>query len=207
MADTWRARILTLAAWAVAGWSATYWALQWAGDRPALPPASSAAPPPAITADPVPVARMFGPAIEAPAPEPVAPVVVAVDPAARFTLVGVVADRTRSGVALLSIEGQPARPYSVGARIEERYRLHSVTARSATLTGPDNGTRFTVPLATPGTLPTRPVAALPGGPGLPARPAAAAASAPPAGASTAAPSIPLPRFGPLPAASMARRTS
>jgi general secretion pathway protein C len=180
MADTWRARILTLAAWAVAGWSATYWALQWAGDRPALPPASSAAPPPAITA---------------------------VDPAARFTLVGVVADRTRSGVALLSIEGQPARPYSVGARIEERYRLHSVTARSATLTGPESGTRFTVPLATPGTLPARPVAALPGGPGLPARPAAATASAPPAGAGTAAPSIPMPRFGPQPAASMARRTS
>lgn len=211
---------MTLAAWALAAWGASYWALQFAGARPpAATPAVAAAPP--VATEPVQVARLFGPAIEVKAPEPVAPVVV--DPSRRFALVGVVAGRAADSLALLSLEGKPARPYRVGSRIDNAFTLKSVTTRSAVLTEADTGTTFTVNLAVPGASqsgPTGMPSASAGTPGLPgggfnpaAAAAAAAAAANPGAASTipggpgAAPGIPLPRFGPLPAASMGRRSS
>jgi general secretion pathway protein C len=188
MSDTWPARLLTLAAWALAAWSATYWALQFPGTKGSEPPLA-AAPAPAMDAEPTQVGRLFGPAIEVQAPEPApaplpVPVVVAVveDPATRFALVGVVADQARSGVALLSVEGRPARPYRVGSTIEDAYQLKSVSASSATLTETASGTTFTVDL-----------------------PAAAARGA--SAGTAVAPGIPLPWPGPMPAASMGRRSS
>jgi len=205
MADTWAPRILTLLAWALAAWSVTFWALQFQG---AAPSAAAPAPPPAqaLAAEPADVAKVFGPPIETKAPEPVAvavPVVAVVDPATRFALSGVVASLAPDGVALLSVEGRPARPYRVGASIDNAYTLKSVTSRSAVLVEKASGTTFTVALAAPGSATPGSGAAVQGAPTMPAT-SPAFGNVPAAGAS---PAIPTPRAGPIPAASMGRRSS
>lgn len=200
MADTWPPRILTLLAWALAAWSITYWVLQFQGAAPAAAtPVVAAAK--ALAAEPADVARVFGPAIQTKAPEPV--VAVVVDPSTRFLLSGVVASRAQRGVALLSVEGKPARPYRVGASIDNAYTLKSVTARSAVLVENASGTTFTVALAaTGGAAPAT-------GPGVPPAPGTSTTSPSPGNPPAAgpAPTLPMPRFGPIPPASMGRRSS
>ena len=71
-------------------------------------------------------------------------------PKAIAALVGVVADRASSGVALIAVDGKAARPYRVGSQIEDEYTLKSVALRSATLAAlaPPQAA-FTLELATP----------------------------------------------------------
>ena len=148
MADTWIPRLVTLAVWALLAWSASFWVLQTTAMRTAFAPAAPVSPAP-VAAEPLHVARVFGPAIEARPAEAVA-AAPAVDHSARFALQGVVAGRGKAGVALLSVEGRPPRPYRVGAKVDDAYTLQSVTAASATLTPPDNGPAFTVQVPSPG---------------------------------------------------------
>ena len=148
MVVTWFPRVLTLAIWALAAWSAAFWALRFAGTVPAVPvPAAVSNPVP--TGEPVNVARVFGPAIDKPG-EPASAAAV-IDPRTRFALVGVVASRAANGVALLSVEGKPARPYRVGSTIDNGYTLKSVSVRSATLAALQTGATFTVDLSTSAT--------------------------------------------------------
>ena len=60
----------------------------------------------------------------------------------RFKLIGVMAARGSEartpGVALVSVDDKPARPYRAGARIEERVFLREVSARGAAF-GPETG--------------------------------------------------------------------
>lgn len=51
----------------------------------------------------------------------------------RFKLLGVLAYKTQEGYALIAIDGKPAKPYPVGATLEEGWILKSVAARSAIL--------------------------------------------------------------------------
>jgi len=53
--------------------------------------------------------------------------------AGRFSLVGVVADGHRWGAALIAVDGKPARPYRVGAVIEDGVTLLAVEQRRAVL--------------------------------------------------------------------------
>lgn len=131
MAGRWLPKTLTLSVWALAGLSASYWALRFAGAK-ALSitvPAPAAATPDSSPAD---LAKVFGPPI-ALAPAAVASAPKAIDPSTRFALLGVVAGRSSAGVALISVEGKTARPYRVGSRIDDAYVLKSVAVRSATL--------------------------------------------------------------------------
>lgn len=120
-----------MSVWALAALSATYWVLKFAGaNSPSVSVASVAGPAPA--SDPVNIAKVFGPPVAvASAPLPNTP--PAIDPSARFSLLGVVADRGNAGVALISVEGKAARPYRVGSQITDTYLLKSVSTRSATL--------------------------------------------------------------------------
>jgi general secretion pathway protein C len=191
MADKWSLRAVTLAVWALAAWSAGYWTLQFVGSGAVT--ASTPAPQPAAVpnSEPAQMARVFGPGVDKPAEVTAAP--IAVDPGLRFALVGVVASRASTGVALLSVEGKPARPYRVGSTIDDGYTLKSVTARSATLATTQTGVSFTVNLAA---VPASPAnAGAPTGfgvPGLPASPASAATA---------------PRVGPGTPLPMTRRSS
>lgn len=112
----------------LAGASAVYWGLKWSG-----PGASSAAASLAVAdaapTDPQALARALGGGAVA-VPQAV---VAAVSVAGRLSLVGVVATRSRGGAALISIDGKPARPYRVGARVDDALVLQSVAPRRAVL--------------------------------------------------------------------------
>jgi len=58
---------------------------------------------------------------------------VAPEAASRFALSGVVADPSKQGAALISIDGKPPRPFRVGSKVGDNYVLQSVGVRAATL--------------------------------------------------------------------------
>ena len=131
MAGKWLSRIVTFAVWTLTAISVTWWSLKFVGARaPTMtaPVLSSPAP----GSDPADLAKVFGPPIAAPMAA-VAATPAAIDPGTRFALVGVVANRASSGVAIISIDGKAALPYRVGSQIEESYKLKSVAPRSAVL--------------------------------------------------------------------------
>ena len=59
--------------------------------------------------------------------------------ASRFQLVGVVSDASRHGAALIVVDGRPAKPYHVGAVVDEGIVLQSVAPRRAVLAKADGG--------------------------------------------------------------------
>jgi general secretion pathway protein C len=54
-------------------------------------------------------------------------------------LLGVVADASSGGAALISVDGQPARPFAVGTSLDGRLVLQSVSGRRAVLATDRNG--------------------------------------------------------------------
>lgn len=125
----WGVRLGTLALWAVAGASVVFWGL-----RLSAPPASGMAPvaaPAPLAPDAQALARLLGAApaqAAAPSAAPVAPL------ASRFTLVGVLSGRNSGGgAALIAVDGQPAKPYRVGAVVEEGLVLQALGPRQAQL--------------------------------------------------------------------------
>jgi len=123
----WWLRIATFLLAALAAASAAYWVLKWSA-----PAATGAAPSAALSfsraaqTDPQVVARLLGGGQKT--------VVALVESAAsRFKLMGVVANRAHGGYALISVDGKPARPYQVGAALNESLVLKSVAPRSAAL--------------------------------------------------------------------------
>lgn len=131
-AGNWAVRGATFALWALAALSATYWALKFAA-RPAAPLAAVPAGGRVVVPDPAAVARLLGanPASASAGPTPTL--------ASRFNLVGVAARTSGSGAALISVDGKPAKPYRVGAQIEDGVVLQSVQGRSAVLAAAVDG--------------------------------------------------------------------
>jgi general secretion pathway protein C len=115
----------TFAVWALVAASAVFWALKLGGS------ADNAAPPPVVRSpapvNPVALARLLGasPATAA------APQVASL--ASRFALLGVVAGRGRDGAALIAVDGKPAKPFRLGATVDEGLLLQSVQKRAAVL--------------------------------------------------------------------------
>ena len=78
------------------------------------------------------LSRLFG-------AEPVTEVAAAPAASSRFRLLGVMAAKpapeggTTPGVALISIDGKPARAFVAGARIEDRLVLQNVSLRTASI--------------------------------------------------------------------------
>jgi general secretion pathway protein C len=133
MQNRWAVAGSTFLLWALVAGSAVYWGMRLSAPAggPAMAPAVVRTP---SAADPAALARLLGasPTTAAAKPAPSA--------ASRFALVGVVANRSQRGAALISIDGKPAKPYRVGSTIEEGLVLQSVAARRAVLaesaTGP-----------------------------------------------------------------------
>ena len=122
----WPLRITTFVLAALAAGSAAYWALKWSAAVPASQTAAVLIPtPPSV--DPLAVARLLGGG-QSGATSAALPAATS-----QFKLTGVVADRAQGGYALISIDGKPARPVRVGARVNDTLLLQSVTARSAAL--------------------------------------------------------------------------
>jgi len=140
----WRLRLVTLLAAAGASASASYWALKFNAVPPALAKTEIAAPRPR-TIDPQFVARALGGSAQGQDPGSANSPLEA--EAARFKLAGIVSAHKNGGYALISIDGQAAKPFSVGARINESWVLRSVQLRSATLsTNMDAPTSMTLEL-------------------------------------------------------------
>ena len=129
------ARWWTFGLWALVAGSALYWALQLFVVAPAAPPGTVAVQPGAGARGDL--ARLFG--ADAPAP-----VVATAAPVAdnRFQLVGVLSPRgaqaSREGLALIAVDGGPAKAFRVGASVADGTVLQSVRARGVTL-GPRGG--------------------------------------------------------------------
>lgn len=96
--------------------------------------------------DPVSVARVLG-ALPDVAQMPAVPVVASI----QYGLSGVAAARPPDGAALISVNGQPPRPYRVGASLEGGLVLQSVSRRGARLGASLNG-----PATVELTLPSNP---------------------------------------------------
>lgn len=121
--------------WLAAGLSAGYWALLAVGRSPPTPVA--AAPVSLPVADPATVARALGAREAPPATETAqapAPVVT------RYTLLGVVSSPGRQGAALIAVGDEPARPFRVGATVDNGLVLQAVgrgaVRLGATVSGP-----------------------------------------------------------------------
>jgi general secretion pathway protein C len=131
---TWTVRGATFALWALAAASAMYWGLKLgATSRPVNAPVP--APRQVAAADPAAIARLLGSTPTAAAASMAAPSL-----ASRFQLVGVAAgERSGGGAAVIAVDGKPARPYKVGAMIEEGLLLQAVRGRTATLAAETTG--------------------------------------------------------------------
>ena len=123
---SWISSVLTLLVWALVGASAIAWGLRLSEPAPADLPVPAAQP---VQVSASAIAKWLGPTA-APAAEPVA--------SARYALLGVIA-QGRRGVALLSVDGQPARPYLVGSLIHEGLILKAVGPRHAELAADRKG--------------------------------------------------------------------
>lgn len=134
----WAPRGAGFVLWALVAACAAFWGLKFSA-RPGapLPLATGAGGPPA--ADPAAVARLLGAgASSAGTAAPVASL------GSRFALVGVVAGSpsngaSRNGAALISVDGKPARPYRVGAQVDDGLVLQSVAPRRAVLAADARG--------------------------------------------------------------------
>jgi general secretion pathway protein C len=125
------ARWWTFGVWALVAGSALFWGLRVFVQAPAAPPDTLVAQPGGdVRGD---LTRLFG----ADAPPPVVEAVAAPVPDTRFTLVGVVSPRNagaaREGVALIAIDGNPAKAYRVGMVVDGNTVLQTVHARGAQL--------------------------------------------------------------------------
>ncbi len=121
------------ALWLAAGLSAGFWVLQALGRSPVTPLAVAA--PSSIQVDSLAVARALG-------AQPVAAAAPNAPPVAtgtQYQLQGVVAASAAGGAALIAVNGQPPRPYRVGASIEGGLVLQAVSRRSARLGASMNG--------------------------------------------------------------------
>lgn len=103
-----------------------FWGLRLASPADAVA-AAATMPRPSVSADSDAVARLLG-VLPSTSTAPVAP-----EAASRFALSGVVADPSKQGAALISIDGKPPRPFRVGSKVGDNYVLQSVGVRAATL--------------------------------------------------------------------------
>jgi general secretion pathway protein C len=123
----WALRVTTLLLWVLAAGSLVYWGLRIAPRAPVAAVAAAGRTP--LAADPEAVARLLG--ATAAAASPVATPMGSL--ASRFNLQGVVAARSRRGAALIAVDGKPARPFRVGATVDDGLVLQAVEGRRATL--------------------------------------------------------------------------
>ncbi len=138
----WTVRLTTFLLWALAAGSAAFWILQ-SMDAP-TPSAALTAARAGEAQEPSLTPRV---AVALGAKNPVAPTAAGALSAlqARLQLQGVLAVGATRGAALISVDGKPAKPYSVGSAIEEGLEVTAVAARSASI-GTNGATAFTLEL-------------------------------------------------------------
>ncbi|MCY7315275.1 MAG: hypothetical protein LH480_06520 [Rubrivivax sp.] len=150
-------RWFTFVVWAAVAATALFWALKLtvrsAPTPSQLQVADGSA---AVRGD---LTRLLG--VDALAPQPDAAPTAAAE--ARFSLLGVVSPRSpqaaREGVALIAVDGKPAKAFRIGAVVDGQTVLQSVEPRGASLGLPDGPSQMALRIAPPtaaavGTLPS-----------------------------------------------------
>lgn len=124
------ARLSSLVVWALAAVAAVAWGLRVSGRMTPVPPHAS------LAATAAPVAGDYSRVLGTP-PVAEAPVQDAPLTDARFKLLGVVAQQRGrdAGLALISVDGKPARAVRLGAEVEPGVRVLSVSQRQVELGG------------------------------------------------------------------------
>ena len=146
--ERWGVRLLSLLVWLLLAGSLAFWLLGTRGDAAM---AGAMVADTALHAEEEAMARLLG-HVDAPA-EPVAAADNAPVQAAgtdRFVLQGAVANQFGTGIAVIAVEGQPARPFRVGQEVAEGWTLQAVGRRSATLRS-KSGREVTLSFAAAGT--------------------------------------------------------
>ena len=123
--------------WAILALSAVYWSFKLLVRPGGMPPhALLVATDQAARGDPL---RLFA------APAALAATPIAPQASSRFKLLGVMAPKVAAaegaplhGLALIAIDGKPARAFPVGAHVDGEWVLQSVSARTASI-GPEGG--------------------------------------------------------------------
>ena len=136
----WSTRIVTFAIAALATASVVYWALKvWGLSTSTLPSVALVEQTPPASAQAI--ARALGGGLV-----PVAIAAKTAPVASRYDLVGVVAGRIRAGgAALISVDGQDAKPVRVGNLVDNEMVLESVSGRQAILnSSTGSSTRLTL---------------------------------------------------------------
>ena len=183
------ARWWSFAVWALVASSALFWGLRLFVKAPQAPLTATVAELGASSRGDL--TRVFGPdpvaAVQAADPEPVAD--------ARFQLIGVVSPRGNGagsqGLALIAVDGKPARAYRVGSVVDGQTVLQSVRPRGAAL-GPRGGAvQMSLDIAPPVAAATGSLSD-PTAPALPVAPARppALSRPPPPGMSMRQPTVP-----------------
>jgi len=131
VSTAWAPALVTTAVWTALGLSAVAWGLAlWPSDRQPL--AVSVA---SLEAAPVPrvqaadIARVLGTHSASPSSLPVA----AAPTAVRMSLLGVAMAGKANAIAVISLDGQPAKPFHVGDTVSTGLVLQSVTSTHALL--------------------------------------------------------------------------
>lgn len=125
------ARLSAFVIWALVAGSAVFWLLRLVVSAPQAPAQTVAVSTASVLRGDL--SRLLGaPPSAAPAGEPVA------DVAGRFRLIGVMAPRADAavsgqGIALIAIDGKPARPYRIGAPVDGELVLQAVSQRGASI--------------------------------------------------------------------------
>ena len=125
----WMPRLAAFAVALLLAASVVFWVLRWP-----VPDAGAALPLASVgeelpTASTAVVTRLLG-AVPASLETAAA---ATPDASSRFALTGIVALGSGRGVALVSIDGKPAKPYRMGSQLEEGWVLQSVAQRSVAL--------------------------------------------------------------------------
>ncbi len=145
----WPAPVVTVLLWALAGLSAGWWGLKMVASGSAMTAAAPAAARLPEPVDPVVLGRLLG---VGPGPADGTGPVAAPSLASRFVLMGVVAGWAGGGTVLLSVDGQPPKPYRVGSTVAEGLVLQSVQGRVASI-GATRGGPAVVTLELPPLVP------------------------------------------------------
>lgn len=115
----------TFVLWGLAAASAVAWGLKLSAPAssgaPALVPGRAATAP-----DPAAITRLLG-------ASPVAAAAPVPSLASRFQLVGLADQRGGTDIALIAVDGKPARPFRVGSQVDEGLVLQAVEGRRAML--------------------------------------------------------------------------
>lgn len=161
-------RILALLVWAAVAASLAFWGLRWMARPTAVPPGTSsvalsgAAPRGDVT-------RLLSPPAQA-GDEPAAPSQQAML-ASRLQLIGVVAPRHEGGqgIALLAVDGKPARAYKTGHVVDGDLVVQSVTQQGVQIgpSGKPAAVNLNLPLMPPPATGMLPSAGGMGGAGTP----------------------------------------